>query len=633
MKKVKLILGLALLSMCASGCDAIDNIFGPTKPEDEQKDEDKDVLPKSIEFTEPEVTLDIGDTYQIQSTVLPEGANQEVKYEDYDYHIMDVSSTGKITASGDEDGKGGHTRVKVVSEVDEAVFAHFDVYINDREEDIPLAQTITASATSAYSDEAVTLTTNAPTSTWSITSGSSYADLSATTGNSVNLVGKAAGSVTVKAVANGYEDATTTITFNQRPVGVYYTVTFNSNGGSISPSSKSVAENGTFTFPSPGTKTHYTFLGWSSIGDSTKYQTGATSPAVTENITYTAYWQEDAKYTVTYVAGSNGTGSYSHENQYVGSYTLLTFGSLTGVSASSGYIFSNYTVGGVNKNSGQTISISGATTVTVNFEKEPDPGDYYSVISSTDKGETLKTKLHNLIKITSPGWSYGELYDCYRHSDVMPDGQHFYDIYSDTTMFTLYDSRINQSYSKEGDGMNREHMIPQSYFNEASPMKSDAHHVLPSDGYVNNRRGSYPHGIVTGSPTYTSNNGCKLGKGTGSTTVFEPMEKYKGDTARIYFYFVTCYQNKLSSFGSFGAFTNNTFPSINTTFLEVYLRWCQEDPVSEKETTRNNVIYEGYSGHNGQGNRNPFIDHPEYACKIWGNTNDTTRSICGEGNY
>lgn len=165
-------------------------------------------------------------------------------------------------------------------------------------------------------------------------------------------------------------------------------------------------------------------------------------------------------------------------------------------------------------------------------------------------------------------------------------------------------------------------MIPQGSFGKKAPMVSDIHHVLPSDGYVNNRRNNYPHGIVSGKATYTSEDGCKLGTGTNNTTVFEPMNNYKGDIARIYFYFVTCYQDKMSS-NTFGGFDKTTFPSIKTVFLEVYLQWSIDDPVSDKETHRNQVAYEG------QHNRNPFIDHPEYACRIWGNTNSKTKQICG----
>lgn len=245
-------------------------------------------------------------------------------------------------------------------------------------------QTITASSDSAYSDESITLTTNAASATWSITSGSSYAHLSSTSGKSVSLIGDAAGSVTVKAVASGYTDVTKTVTFTERPAGTYYDVTFDSNGGSSSPAKESIKENETFTFPSAGSKDHYSFLGWSSDGGTTKYAAGATSPAVVADILYTAYWQEDAKYNVTYAAGEYATGSYVDANQYVGSYTLLAFNDLSGIAYdSSVYRFKNYTVGGVDKNPGDSIILSSATTVTVNFEEIPLE---YQIIFGTAEG-------------------------------------------------------------------------------------------------------------------------------------------------------------------------------------------------------------------------------------------------------
>ena len=249
--------------------------------------------------------------------------------------------------------------------------------------------------------------------------------------------------------------------------------------------------------------------------------------------------------------------------------------------------------------------------------------EYYSNINWDLTGANLKTALFNKIKISSAGWSYDGLWEAYKTTDVRPDGKHFWDIYSDTTDYTLNDKRINASYKKEGDSINREHVIPQSSFNEAAPMKSDIHHVLPSDGYVNNRRSAYPHGIVTGSVTYTSNDGCKLGSGTGNTTVFEPMDNYKGDIARIYFYFVTCYQDKMSS-NSFSAFDKSTHPSIKTAYLNVYLQWAKEDPVSEKEIIRNNGAYAG------QGNRNPFIDCPYAVGAIWDPTHASDYGNKGE---
>ncbi len=69
-----------------------------------------------------------------------------------------------------------------------------------------------------------------------------------------------------------------------------YAVSFDSAGGTPAPTSLTVSQNGTFTFPSPGTKSGYVFDGWSSDGGTTKYATGVTSPAVTGVITYTAFW-------------------------------------------------------------------------------------------------------------------------------------------------------------------------------------------------------------------------------------------------------------------------------------------------------------------------------------------------------
>ena len=155
---------------------------------------------------------------------------------------------------------------------------------------------------------------------------------------------------------------------------ILYTVTFNSNGGSSTPAAKSVETGSTFTFPSAGTKTHYTFSGWKSPSDENLYDVGEASPAVTAAITYTAQWAPDAQYDVTYTAGEGGSGSFVDEDQWSGSYTLKAFANLTGVSANSGYQFVNYSVGGVAKNPGDTITLSAATSITVNFDQIP-PSD------------------------------------------------------------------------------------------------------------------------------------------------------------------------------------------------------------------------------------------------------------------
>lgn len=177
------------------------------------------------------------------------------------------------------------------------------------------------------------------------------------------------GEGTVYTNPNAYT-VTTDVEFVAKWAAVY-TVTFNSSGGSSSPESIPVEDGLTFTFPSPGTKTHYSFLGWSSDGGTTKYDVEDTSPAVVGNIAYTAYWEEDEYCTVTYSSGSHGTGSYAHTHQYLGTYTLLAFNLLDGVAAESGYQFKNYTVGGSPKDPGDTFTLAEATTIIVNFELAP----------------------------------------------------------------------------------------------------------------------------------------------------------------------------------------------------------------------------------------------------------------------
>lgn len=148
----------------------------------------------------------------------------------------------------------------------------------------------------------------------------------------------------------------------------YWTVSFDSDGGASIANMK-VEDGEKFEFPSPGTKPHYSFDGWSSDGGNTLYDAGHESPAVDDDIKYTAYWTEDAKYAVTYVHGDHGTGNdYVVNNVYGGSYTLATFAT-TGFEASSGYSFKKWSVGGVEYAEGTSIAISGATTVTAVYEE------------------------------------------------------------------------------------------------------------------------------------------------------------------------------------------------------------------------------------------------------------------------
>mgnify|MGYP002777071708 CR=1 FL=1 len=261
--------------------------------------------------------------------------------------------------------------------------------------------------------------------------------------------------------------------------------------------------------------------------------------------------------------------------------------------------------------------------VTATVMAQP-PANYYNTATGT--GYTLKTQLFNIIKNhNDPG--YSALYTTYLTSDrdffFENDGT-VLDIYSErptaTDPYNYSATNSNDrcgNYDEEGDCYNREHIIPQSVFDSQTPMYSDAHFVVPSDGFVNGARGSLPFGRVANA-NYTSQNGSKRGPNLNSGysagytgLVFEPIDEFKGDIARMYFYFATRYQNQISGwdYEMFNGTSNQVFTNHS---INVLLTWHIQDPVSPREITRNNAIY------NQQNNRNPFIDNPQYALDIWG---------------
>jgi endonuclease I/chitodextrinase len=246
------------------------------------------------------------------------------------------------------------------------------------------------------------------------------------------------------------------------------------------------------------------------------------------------------------------------------------------------------------------------------------PAAYYN--NATGSGYVLKTQLYNIIKDHTVN-DYAGLYVTYETSDI----DNFYendgtvlDMYSenpagtDPYNYTIASTQRCGNYSNEGDCYNREHIIPQSVFNKESPMVSDAHFIIPTDGKVNGIRSNYPHAMVA-SATLTTQNGCKLGESSTSGytgPVFEPINEFKGDIARMYFYFATRYENTVAGY-SYAMFNGSTHKVFTTPFLNQLLAWNNQDPVSPKEIARNNAIYAR------QNNRNPYIDHPEYVAAVW----------------
>jgi endonuclease I len=247
-------------------------------------------------------------------------------------------------------------------------------------------------------------------------------------------------------------------------------------------------------------------------------------------------------------------------------------------------------------------------------------GTYYANANGKS-GAALRTALGNIIN-PHTNIGYKGLFDAYRKTDKRADGK-VRDWYSNTTNYDFDDH--TGGYSKEGDMYNREHSVPQSWFGSSNIIVSDIVHVIPTDGYVNNRRGNNPLAEVL-TVTYQSNNGySKLGscKTEGfNGVVFEPNDEIKGDMARIYFYMATCYESACADWGNVFSSSNNGFESW---YIDMLMRWAKQDPIDDVEIARNNAIY----GDDVQGNRNPFVDYPGLEEYIWGDKKDEAFSYDG----
>ncbi len=244
------------------------------------------------------------------------------------------------------------------------------------------------------------------------------------------------------------------------------------------------------------------------------------------------------------------------------------------------------------------------------------PQGYYD--NAVNKsGYTLRVALHDIIK-NHDTLSYNDLWQSFYSTDKRPDNNKVWDIYSDkpgntAAYYFTFGSNQCGSYSVEGDCYNREHSVPNSWFGgSVAPMYTDLFHLFPTDGYVNSKRSNLPIGKVT-SASWTSTNGSKVGTSNisgYSGQVFEPIDSFKGDFARTYFYMAVCYMDK-----NLGVETQSNFSGgdLKPWAKQLLLQWAALDPVSRKEIDRNNAVYEI------QHNRNPFIDYPELIEKVFGN--------------
>ena len=233
--------------------------------------------------------------------------------------------------------------------------------------------------------------------------------------------------------------------------------------------------------------------------------------------------------------------------------------------------------------------------------------DYYaSVESLSTNGASFRSSLASLITSTHTKYtSYDGLASVFPKSDEDPNKSgHILWFYTGTSV----------AYTGGGFGgrTNREHVWPKdgsTAFPEKSGPGSDSHHLRPTDSTLNSTRGNKSFNevaestgnIVEQNGSISYENLCYTDK-----TYFYPGVGYRGATARILMYMETRWGDQYNLQFVLGAGHCKTIGDIET-----LMKWHLEEPVSDLERSRNEAVYKI------QGNRNPFIDHPEYAERIY----------------
>ena len=248
--------------------------------------------------------------------------------------------------------------------------------------------------------------------------------------------------------------------------------------------------------------------------------------------------------------------------------------------------------------------------------------DYYKSIDGIKGGEPLKTALHKLIKNhqqISYGSGTSSTWGAFYTTDaVVENGKR--------RVLDMYSSEVRYFGSK-GEavgGMNIEHSVAKSWWGGTkNNAYCDLHHLNPSDQNANSQKNNYPLGELT---SVRWDNGVTfVGKANidgSSQNAYEPCDEYKGDFARTFMYMFTCYQDLTWEY-TWMNYEKSTYPTLKPWAVKLLLKWHKQDPVSEKEVNRNNAVYAI------QGNRNPYIDYPQLADYVWGDSINYTFHLSG----
>ena len=219
--------------------------------------------------------------------------------------------------------------------------------------------------------------------------------------------------------------------------------------------------------------------------------------------------------------------------------------------------------------------------------------DYYKDVRGM-YGEDLSNALTELLSEThETSTSYDDIRGMFQYADVAPSGK----------LLTFYAHAEFTGVWDEGNTYNREHIWPQKLgWFKTSGAGSDLHHIRPTLPNINSTRNDNPYGEVNESTAKAVEDRGFLG-GYYENEVFEPLDHSKGDVARILFYLITRYEKEATE-------AEKSLLDVAES-IEMLLRWNELDPVDDTEMNRNNYVS------TIQGNRNPFIDHPEFVNMIY----------------
>lgn len=240
------------------------------------------------------------------------------------------------------------------------------------------------------------------------------------------------------------------------------------------------------------------------------------------------------------------------------------------------------------------------------------PEGYYSAAEGRS-GRELLDALHAVVG-PHEVVGYDQLWSAYEKTDANAEGKPWC-IYSEFPFASFAPNPAGKP-GQIGSFLTREHSFPKDWWGGTrNAAYSDLFHVILGDAHVNGQKGVNPLGEVDeGGVTFGVS---KVGRARADLgfrgDVFEPADQYKGDFARNYLYFAAAY---LAGGECLDCTRSPMIAADGVSFKpwarRLLLKWNREDPVSERERTRNEAIYAL------QKNRNPFIDHPEFADRIWG---------------